>query len=175
MAALRKMLGKADSPYIITLMHLIETQSKDTLISWGTDYCERIILPIWVKNFPEDTRAQNALIAARRWQAGEIKLPEAKPAILACHEAARETSLYPAAQAAARAIGQAASTIHSATHSLGLAFYGAAAIAYDRIGTDKTADEYEKIAAEVCGDMANELRKISVPNEKNPAKINWNC
>ncbi len=57
----------------------------------------------------------------------------AKKVILDAHAAAREAEANPAAQAAARAIGQAASTIHSATHSLGLPLYGSLAIAYDRI------------------------------------------
>lgn len=34
MAKLRKMLGKADSPYIVSLMSLIETQSKNTIVKW---------------------------------------------------------------------------------------------------------------------------------------------
>lgn len=32
MAKIRKMLGKADLPYIISLMKLIETQSKNTIV-----------------------------------------------------------------------------------------------------------------------------------------------
>ena len=31
MTKLRKMLGKADSPYIVSLMRLIETQSKEAI------------------------------------------------------------------------------------------------------------------------------------------------
>lgn len=32
MAKIRKMIGKVDAPYIISLMRLIETQSKKTIV-----------------------------------------------------------------------------------------------------------------------------------------------
>lgn len=38
MAKVRKMLGKADSPYIVSLMRLIETQSKNTIVKWCNKY-----------------------------------------------------------------------------------------------------------------------------------------
>ncbi|MDV4151970.1 hypothetical protein R0131_14170 [Clostridium sp. AL.422] len=46
MAKLRKMLGKADSPYIISLMKLIDTQSKNTIVRWCNEYAREHILPI---------------------------------------------------------------------------------------------------------------------------------
>ena len=140
MAKLRKMLGAADSPYIVSLMRLIETQSKTTLANWSIDYAENHFVKIYDKAYPGDTRPQMALDVAREWLAGRIKLPEAKRIILnECHAAAREAEAQPAAQVAARACGQAAASIHTATHALGLAFYGAAAIAYDRVGTEQPA------------------------------------
>jgi len=33
MAKIRKMVGKADSPYILSIMRLIETQSKNTIVN----------------------------------------------------------------------------------------------------------------------------------------------
>lgn len=38
MAKIRKMLGKADSPYIVSIMGLIETQSKNTIVKWCNEY-----------------------------------------------------------------------------------------------------------------------------------------
>jgi hypothetical protein len=55
-------------------------------------------------------------------------LPQAKSAILECHAVAREAEGNRAAQAAARAVGQCASTIHSPRHCIGLALYGALAV-----------------------------------------------
>jgi len=54
MPKLRKMLGAADSPYILSLMKLIDTQSKATIARWCMDYCEEHILPIFEKHCPGD-------------------------------------------------------------------------------------------------------------------------
>lgn len=169
------MLSNWEAPYIQSLMRLIETQSKATLSIWAVDYSERIMLPLWCKFYPNDIRPQNALTAAREWLSGKIKLPQAKAAILACHSAAREAEGNLAAQGAARAIGQSASTIHSARHCIGLALYGALAIAYDRVGVRPAWEEIELCASEECGRMEAALRDIAVENEIAPAKIGWRC
>ena len=107
--------------------------------------------------------------------AGTAKLPQAKKEILACHGAARDAAGNPVAQAAARAIGQSASTIHSARHCIDLAFYGALAVAYDQLGTAASWDEIEQCAAAECGRIEAALCSMAVEHEPNPAKINWNC
>lgn len=160
-----------ETQYIQSLMKLIETQSKATLATWAVDYSEQVILPLWSKYYPDDLRPQNALNAAREWLSGVIKLPQAKTEILGCHAAAREAGANLVAQAAARAIGQCASTIHSARHCIGLAFYGAIAVAYDRLGTDAPWGQIEQCAAEECGRMEAALRAVAFENEPNPAKI----
>ncbi|MGI6209294.1 MAG: putative immunity protein [Anaerolineae bacterium] len=175
MARARRMLNDWDAPYIQALVKQIETQSKVTLANWAVDYSERVLLPLWAKHYPDDPRPANALHAAREWLAGAIKLPQAKPAITECHAAAREAEGNPVAQAAARAIGQSASTIHSATHCIGLPLYGALAVAYDAVGVSAPWSEVEQAAAEECGRMLEALLAVSVENEPNPAKINWKC
>jgi hypothetical protein len=171
----RKMLSDWDTPYIQSLVKLIETQSKATLAHWAVDYAEQVILPLWNKYYPADLRPQNALNAAREWLAGAIKLPQAKMTILECHAAAREADATPVAQAAARAIGQSASTIHSARHCIGLSLYGAIAVAYDTLGTNAPWKQLEQCAAGECGRMLDALRAVAVENEPNPAKIDWKC
>ena len=160
MPAPRKMLNDWEAPYIQSLMRLIETQSKATLASWAVGYAERIMLPLWDKHCPNDLRPQSALSAAREWLSGLIKLPQAKAAILECHAAAREADGNPVAQAAARTIGQCASTIHSARHCIGLAFYGALAVAYDQLGTGVPWEKLEQCAAQECARMQEALRVI---------------
>lgn len=171
----RRMLSDCNAPYIVSLMRLMETQSKTTIANWCVSYSEANLLPIWEKAFPGDSRPRAALQAARDWLEGKIKLPLAKRTILGAHAAARDAEGSPAAQAAARAIGQSASAIHSATHSLGLALYGALSVAYDRIGVESSWEELLRVAAEECGKMEAALRAVAVENEPNPAKINWNC
>lgn len=175
MAKLRKMLGAADSPYILSLMSLIETQSKTTIGDWCVDYAEKYILNIYEKAFPEDDRLRLAVEAYRSYRKGELKLPELKKAAALTVQAAKEAEKNPVAQAAARTIGQAIGAVYTPTHSLGLAFYGAAAIAYDRVGLEEKPEVYDQIAAQECAKMEEALRACMVENEKNPAKIKWYC
>lgn len=175
MAKLRKMLGAADSPYILSLMRLIETQSKTTIGDWCVDYAEKYILNIYEKAFPEDDRLHLAVEAYRSYRKGELKLPELKKAVALTVQAAKEAEKNPAAQAAARTIGQAIGAVYTPTHSLGLAFYGAAAIAYDRVGLEEKPEVYDRIAAQECAKMEEALRACMVEDEKNPAKIKWYC
>jgi len=169
------MLSDWGAPYIQALVKLIETQSKATLAIWAVDYAERVILPLWSKYYPDDLRPQHALNAAREWLLGAIKLPQAKTVILECHAAAREADGNPVAQAAARAIGQSVSTIHSARHCIGLPLYGAIAVAHDTLGTKVPWEQLEECAAAECGRMLEALRNIAVKDEPNPAKIDWKC
>lgn len=171
----RKMLTDCNAPYIVALMRLIETQSKATIANWCVSYAEARLLPIWEKHHPGDGRPRAAVQAAREWLEGKVKLPAAKKVILDAHAAAREAEGNPAAQGAARAIGQAASTIHSATHSLGLPLYGSLAIAYDRIGVQSPWEDLLRVAEEECWKMHAALKAVAVENEPNPAKVNWKC
>ena len=156
-------------------MSLIETQSKTTIGDWCVDYAEKYILNIYEKAFPEDDRLRLAVEAYRSYRKGELKLPELKKAAALTVQAAKEAEKNPAAQAAARTIGQAIGAVYTPTHSLGLAFYGAAAIAYDRVGLEEKPEVYDRIAAQECAKMEEALRACMVENEKNPAKIKWYC
>jgi len=171
----RKMLTDWQAPYILPILRLIETQSKTTIALWCINYAEARILPIYEAGYPDDARAKDAINAARKWLASEIKLPEAKKVILSCHAAAREAEENPAAQAAARAIGQCASSIHAATHCAALMFYGALAVAYDALGVNASWDKLLEVAAAECIQMHAALQNVAIENEPNPAKINWNC
>ncbi|NLX82814.1 MAG: hypothetical protein GXZ04_03235 [Clostridiales bacterium] len=172
----RKMLGAATDPHILALMKQIDTQSKDTVARWCLDYGEAVLLPLYEGRCPGDLRPRRALEAARDWLAGKVKLPYVKNIILQeAHAAAREREDDPAAQAAARALGQAASAIHTATHALGIAFYGAAAIAYDRLGTGASPEAYAAIAREQGEALLASLRAVSVENEPNPVRVKWYC
>lgn len=173
MPRLRKMLNDFNAPYIKSLMRQIETQSKTTLANWAIDYSERIILPLWLKYCPDDLRPKFALDSARQWLNGKIQFQQAKKKILRCHEAAREAESNHVAHIAARAIAQSVSTVHAARHCIGLALYGALAIAYDELGTEAPWERLELRASEECERMLAALWEISIVDEPNPAKIDW--
>jgi hypothetical protein len=176
MAKLRKMLGDVNASSVVALRELIDTQSKDTIRGWCLDYAESRMLPLFEKHCPGDDRPRNAVLAAREYVAGTVKFPIVKDIILnQCHAAARELDDNPIAQAAARAVGQGSSVVHTLTHSLGLYFYAAAAVAYDRVGLDASIDVYAGIAEEVCLDYTAALRAVAVADEPNPARLKWNC
>jgi hypothetical protein len=157
-------------------MRLIETQSKTTVVNWTLDYAEQKILPLFTKHCPKDERPAHSIAAARKWLEGKVKLPYVKNVILnECHAAARELDDNPVAQAAARAIGQSAGSIHAVPHSLGLYFYAAAAVGYDRLGLGASEAEYETVAEEVCADYTAALQTVAVENEPNPAVCKWHC
>ena len=171
----RKMLNEWDAPYIQALVKVIETQSTQTLTAWTVDYAESVLLPIWNKHCPSDLRPKSALSAARAWLNGEAKPAQVKPAVKECDTAAREMEANPTAQAAARGIGQCAGTVYTATHAIGLALYGALAVAYDTLGIDAAWPQFEQRAGEECERMLAALQAVAVPDEPNPAKISWKC
>ena len=173
---LRKMLGDVYAPSAVALRHLIDTQSKDTIRKWCLAYAESRMLPLFEKHCPGDSRPRMAVEAAHDYLDGKVKFSTVKNIILnECHAAARELDANPTAQAAARAVGQGTAVVHTLTHSLGLFFYAAAAVAYDRVGLSETDEVYAQIAEEVCLDYTNALRAVAVENEPNPAKLKWSC
>ena len=162
----RKTLCNLDAPYTQSLMRLIETQSKATLANWALDYAEWHYLPIYAAHFPLDPRPKAAIAAARDWLAGRVKLPFVRDIILnQAHAAAREMDKDPAAQAAARAAAQAASSVHAVRHALGALYYGAAALAYDRLGTRAAPAAYQAVFEQLCAEMAQALREAIRPSD----------
>lgn len=122
----RKILFDRQSVCIQPLRALIESQTHRTLVAWALD-CAALYVDFFEARRPADSRPRQALARAGAWARGEIKMPEAKKAILAAHAAGAQAE-DPAAEAAARAVAQAASTVHVETHALGLAFYGLTAL-----------------------------------------------
>jgi hypothetical protein len=173
MQKLQKTIGNFDCPQIRSLTQLAETQSKRTLCLWSIDYAEAHLLPVFERKFPDDTRPREALANARGWLEGRVRFVDAKDTNNGAHNAATAAEGHPAAQAAARAIAHASLTIHVSAHCMGIAFYGAAALAYDQLGLHATQEEYLIIAQQAWLEMENALRTIAVENETNPAKLNW--
>lgn len=126
---MRKLLYGPTSECVQPLVQLAACLPRKTLVLWALD-CAIPYLMLFEGSCPHDDRPRQMLAQADRWARGEIKMPEAKKAILAAHKAATAAADFPAAQAAARAAAQAASTIHVKTHAMGLVYYGLTAIAY---------------------------------------------
>ena len=142
---MKKLLFTRESECIGPIRALVEKQNHRTLVLWALD-CAPTILEIFERAFPNDKRPKEALLAADDWARGEIKMPVAKKAIHAAHNAASGAEGQMAAQAAARAAGHAAATVHIETHALSMVFYGLTAFVYDGEETEKEAIVEEKLA-----------------------------
>ena len=163
MQKLRKMLGDPKSPECVSLMRLMETQSKATLVNWAIAFAKQEYLEIYQAECPRDTRLCDAVRACEAYLAGNKTLGETKPLLRA------------AAQAAARSVSTACSTIQTPTNSLGFLFYGAAATAYSRAGLAQTAEVYSRLASEQFKRALDSLRRVCISDEQHPVKINWDC
>ena len=141
---MRKLLFSRDSACIQPLRSLVEKQTHKALFLWALD-CAPRFLAIFEADYPADTRPRDLLDVAMAWARGEVKMPLAKKAIHAAHDAATAAEESPAAQAAARAIGHAAATIHVETHALGVVFYGLTALVYG-----EKPDDVDTFAAQEC-------------------------
>ncbi len=173
MKKLQKTIGNFNCPEIRSLAQLAETQSKRTLCLWSIDYAEAHLLLVFEREFPDDTRPREALANSRGWLEGRVKFVDAKDTNNGAHNAATAAEGHPAAQAAARAIAHASLTIHVSAHCMGIAFYGAIALAYAQLGLDATQEEYLVVAKQAWAEMEDALRNIAVENEPNPAKLDW--
>jgi hypothetical protein len=141
---MRKLLFSRESECIQPIRALIEEQKHRTLVLWAFD-CAPRVLEIFEEQYPQEPRPRQALEMAKAWARGEIKMPPAKKAIQDAHNAATAAEGFPAAQAAARAVGHAAATVHVETHALGLVFYGLTAFIYK-----EGPNQYETIVRREC-------------------------
>ena len=99
MAKLRKMLGRADDPQIVTLMHLIETQSKPTLAAWAAACVQERYLPVYERAYPHDRRLRELIEAVDDHLRGALKLPQLKILLRQARAVPQEAEGDPAAQA----------------------------------------------------------------------------
>lgn len=175
MAALRKMLGSVQEEGVVALMRLMETQSKQTLAKWAAGYAEEHYLPILKKRGLEDARLTDAAAAVKKCLQGELPIKEGRKIFAEARKAGQEITEHPAAQAAARAIATACAVLLTPTNALGFVFYGAAAYAYEEAGLKETPGAYDKLASEEIGRILASLQAAAVPDEENPAKLEWNC
>lgn len=127
---MKKLLVTRESACIQPLRNLIEKQKHITLVQWTIE-CAEPVLSIFEQKYPKDKRSREALEAAKAWAHGKIKMPIAKKAAHATHNAATEVAKEDlAACAAARAMGHVIGTVHVETHALGFVSYAITAFVY---------------------------------------------
>ena len=139
----RKILFDRDSPCLQELLRLLGVSGHRAQVAWALD-CAEQALAVLEAQWPGEARPRAALQKCGAWARGEIKMPEAKRAILDAHAAAREAA-NPRLAALAHAVGQAGATVHVGTHAPGLAFSELTAI---RLGAGPA---WEQAVAEKIG------------------------
>ena len=111
---------------------------------------------------PCESRPRTAVLFSREWAAGQLKMPEAKRAILEAHQAAKETQ-NPVAAALCHAIGQGCASVHVETHGIGLPMYELTALVLEygldncRAPVETRIREYEQTLLRL------ETQKITEP------------
>ena len=113
---------------------------------WAADCAERV-LELFEAHAREDGRPREAIARLRAFSRGELGVAEARRRFVA-HAAARDVRA-PAAVAAARAAGQAASIPHMGAHALGAAAYAAKAAGL------AAPDHPEAVSEEICWQLAH--------------------
>lgn len=121
-----KILFSEDSVCLQELVQLMSTQKRRTLVLWVFE-CGRETLEMFEDRYPDELRPRKAFDICEQWAQGNVKMPEAKQAILDCHGVCKEIE-DEYSIALCHAIGQGLSTIHAKGHALGLAFYELTAI-----------------------------------------------
>ncbi len=122
-----QILFAAENPLLSELRWMIAGAGRRVLILWALELAEETVREL-ESRYPDDHRPREAAEAARAWAAGEIKMPLARRAILACHAMAKELT-EPADIARCHAVGQACSTVHTGGHALGYPIYELTALA----------------------------------------------
>ena len=122
-----KVLFMPDDAIFAALAPLTERAGRRALVLWALSLAEEA-LPRLQALLPGETRPMDAVRLARQWSRGEVKMPVAKGAILACHTVARENVSAEAA-ALCHAVGQACAVVHARGHAMGFAVYELTAVA----------------------------------------------
>ena len=108
------------------LSYIIKHQNRRTMVLWALNLAEESVCVLEEK-YPNEHRPRTALELTRFWAAGEIKMTQAKRAILDCHAMAKEITI-PEDIALCHAIGQACGVAHTVGHALGYPIYELTAI-----------------------------------------------
>lgn len=127
---MKKLSVTRESICLQPLRHLIEKQKHKTLVQWTIE-CAEPVLSIFEQKYPKDRCPREALEAAEAWAHGKIKMPAAKKAAHATHNAATAIAKEDlAACAAARAMGHVIGTVHVETHAMSFVSYAITAFIF---------------------------------------------
>ena len=133
------------SMFLQDLILLISEQNHKVLTLWSFDLVLELVN--YLKNkYPNVDRFRICLDKAELWAQGDIKMREAKSAILNCHAVAKELTNKEDI-ALCHAIGQGCSVVHTVSHAIGLPIYELTSLVY-KYGIDNCKDKLTSIKKE---------------------------
>lgn len=120
-------LPERRDPRMVTIRRggLLTDEDHHLLALWAAE-CAEHVLPLFEAEKPMDTRARDAICAARAWASGDMTMMQTRAAGGDAMGAARP--LRGAARFAAYSAGHAACVAHVAEHDLGAAAYAIKAV-----------------------------------------------
>ncbi|MCR3956930.1 MAG: hypothetical protein NUK57_11595 [Gudongella sp.] len=121
-----KILFTRESESLRELVRIMDNQGHRVLVLWALD-CGNLALKDFESVFPGEMRPRRCLEACERWAKGDIKMQEAKRAILDSHAVAKEID-DEVCKALCHGIGHAGATVHAGSHAIGLPMYELTAI-----------------------------------------------
>lgn len=119
------LFSKEDCP-IFTLMMDLESLPRKVTTLWALEMAA-LSAEVLEKRYVSDPRPGIAVEQSRLWAQGNVKMVQAKCAILDCHAMANELSDL-SDIALCHAVGQACSTVHTVRHAIGYPIYHLTAI-----------------------------------------------
>ncbi len=159
----RQVLFDRDCPPARGVILRLQSASRRQATEWALRCAESVAERLNELRPLAGAPASDAIVAARLWARGDIKMPEAKRYILDCHDAAKGESLAEA-RALYHAVGQACSTVHTVRHAPGLCIYELTAIVL-RYGADDCAEHiaekvemYERVLDKVIKSDLDEMK-----------------
>lgn len=106
---------------LFPLWQQLEQANRRTVAAWALACVEEPVEQL-SRRYPTDPRPREALEMARLWAMGKVKMPSARPAILAVHAMAKQLQ-DPGDAALCHGVGQGCSTVHTPRHAMGLPIY----------------------------------------------------
>lgn len=135
-----QILFPKDCAFLQELSAMLQHASHRVVTLWALDLAGESAERLGEK-YPHESRPAEAVLAARDWAAGRIKMRTAQRKILDCHELAKELECKEDI-AICHAIGQACSVVHTAGHAMGYPMYDLTSIVH-QYGFDGCIDAVE--------------------------------
>lgn len=138
-----QILFRQNDLFFDEINQIIKQTCHRSLIYWALELAHVISVDLNIK-YPHEPSITNVIVQTTNWARGDVKMAVAKNEILNCHRFAKELDNKEDI-ALLHALAQGCSTVHTASHALGLPIYELTALVL-RHGIDDLSPLIEKRA-----------------------------